>query len=274
MPLALDLTAALALLATAQEPPGAGRAAAMAEMARGVAMTSDHDGSAIPVIAEPIYRFDDPARRFSDGTVWAFGSPGRPAALLTFSLERTPAGAFQWLYEFTKLADGPIRADIAGVGPRTWVPDKPGLALTPIPGASAPAADEARRLRQLNELARRFKAHEFFKPAPNAREERYELRMLSRPVLRYADPDSGPIDGAAFLITYGQNPELVLTIEARRDGGSARWMYGVARISAARAHILLDGREVATFPEWPENSPRTPYYVYVAPAPGVEDEAP
>src|SRR4051794_23510019 len=85
-------------------------AKAMRAMADGVTMETIDGKTAFARVNEPIYRFDDPARKFSDGTVWAFGKVGRPAALLTFSLEKTPNGDLQWVEEFTSLSSVPIRA--------------------------------------------------------------------------------------------------------------------------------------------------------------------
>ena len=80
---------------------------------------------------EPIYRFDDPARQFSDGTIWAWGRSGRPAALLTLAKERASAGGFQWLAELTSLAPGPISATITDL-PR-WEPSGAGIVLNDFP---------------------------------------------------------------------------------------------------------------------------------------------
>src|SRR4051794_6067653 len=75
------------------------RLRAMREIAEGVAMEMDRGGARVRVAMrdEPIYRFNDPARQFSDGTVWAWTISGRPVALLTVSSERTPEGIERWL---------------------------------------------------------------------------------------------------------------------------------------------------------------------------------
>src|SRR5271154_3171898 len=75
-------------------------------------------------LAEPIYRFDDPARQFSDGSVWAWGRSGRPAGLLTLAKERAAAGGYQWLIELTSLAPVPISAIVPEIG--TWQPSAAG----------------------------------------------------------------------------------------------------------------------------------------------------
>jgi hypothetical protein len=92
-------------------------------------------------------------------------------------------------------------------------------------------------------LARRFKAHEIFKG-------RFELRLLSKPVHRYSDEQSGLIDGTAFIWSRGSDPEVLLLIElAQGDAGKPRWQYAFARIGSAELHASLDGEEVWLAPE-------------------------
>ena len=44
---------------------------------------------AVELIADPIYRYSDPAREFDDGTIWAFGNKGRPAAIVTIAQDKS-----------------------------------------------------------------------------------------------------------------------------------------------------------------------------------------
>jgi hypothetical protein len=193
-------------------------------------------------LPDPIYLFDDPARRFNGGGIWAWEQSGRPVALMTLCLT-APGRGGDWLCEFTALAPGSITGHNA-VGP-FWFPPSPGAKSVAVPKAPKPADDAAKRLRQMKEIARRFKAHEFTSPTQGTSPERYELRVLPQPVHRYADPASGLVDGALFIIAYGLNPELALQIEARREGsGEPAWVYGLSRISAAEVHVQIDGNDV------------------------------
>jgi hypothetical protein len=93
----------------------------------------------------------------------------------------------------------------------------------------------------LKELARHFTAFEFF----GSDHQRYELRLLQQPVRRYADPDSGVVDGALFLFAYGTNPEVAVVIEARWERASAlAWRFGLARIASAELIVHVNDREV------------------------------
>ena len=98
--------------------------------------------------------------------------------------------------------------------------------------------------------ARRFRAYEFFEPKPGDRPERYELRLLPQPVVRYEDPASGVIDGGLFFLVYGQNPEIALMIEAGREKeAKPSWSFALAPIAASRLRVSLDDREVADIPK-------------------------
>ncbi len=240
------------------------RSAEMQEIAHSIAIARG-DRVKVGPLKEPVYRFDDPTRDFSDGTVWAFGETGRPPALLTISLKKYPPKTVFWLLEFTSIADGPVRVD-GGRSP--WSPEKPGIETRPIPDASRPADDAAKRLLQMRELSRRFGGYELFEPTKEGRRaDRFELRLLPRPVHQYQDPDRGLIDGGVFLLVYGRNPEVALVVEAdRRDRDGARWVYGVGRISSAHLKVNLDRREVADFPQLAGHSPTDVYGVTTRPS--------
>src|SRR6516225_2625736 len=45
-------------------------------------------------------------------------------------------------------------------------------------------------------------------------------RLLADPVHRYADPTMGLCDGGFFLFAFGGYPDVVLLVEARRQGSS------------------------------------------------------
>ena len=225
--------------------------------------------SRIALLAEPVFLWDDAARHLSEGSMWAWGKPGRPVALLTTSIQQKPTVRF-WVCEMTSLSERPL-AVVAPNG-KVWEPG-PSLEIRPIPKAQAPASDESKRLRQMKELARRFKAFEFFEPAPEAAPERYELRLLIQPVQRYSDAKSGLIDGALFLLSYGQNPEVVLLLEARREGDhEATWFYGLARTGAARFIATLDDAEVWQQPRLRQYGLHDPYRIFLMPV--VEESNP
>src|SRR5262249_29477722 len=152
------------------------RGRAMREIAEGLTVEASDGGplAKCELLKDPVYRFNDPARLFSDGTVWAWGRKGRPAAILSAAPFTNDGGDSFWLCELTSLSGKTVTAAGPGV---SWKPAGPGVTPRPIPGSDAPAGDEAKRLRQMKELARRFKAHEFYQPRGSSATERYELRL-------------------------------------------------------------------------------------------------
>jgi hypothetical protein len=247
----------------------AARLVAMRAIADGVAVETASPGAhqKLERLAEPIYRFDDPARQYSDGTVWAWCQSGRPVALLTLSKDRSPEEGLRWIAELTSLAPGPISATVPGFG--TWQPSVAGVIMRKFPKAPLPADDAMKRLRQMKELVRQIKAHEYFKPPDQATRERYELRPLPQQFHRYADANAGLIDGGLFLISYGLNPELVLLVEARREGSSEpAWYYGLARIAIAELHVDFEGKALWSHPGGFSRGPQDIYWTFAKPIKG------
>ena len=112
-------------------------------------------------------------------------------------------------------------------------------------------------------LARRFKAYEYFAPTKKAAIERYELRLLPQPVLRFEDQKAGLVDGAIFFLAYGTNPEVALLIQADREGDAEpAWTYGLARMGRAELHVNLDDSEAWTQKSVPNPSIHEPYTGY------------
>jgi hypothetical protein len=185
---------------------------------------------------EPLFRLVDPTRDYPDGTLWAWPEKGRPAALVALSVMSSSQPP-RWLYEFVSLSESEVGADF-GPDFARWSALGPGWEPHAFRDAPAPADSDSGRLRQMRELARRFEAVEFLPT-------RFELRLLPQPVLRYADPRAGQLDGAVFLFCHGTNPEIILTVEAQQEPDKpAVWQYAFARNSIAGLRVTLGGAEV------------------------------
>lgn len=110
-----------------------------------------------------------------------------------------------------------------------------------IEGAEPPANSPARRLVQMRELARRFRASSYKDDgAPN------ELRLMPQPLFRYQDNAQGTVDGALFAFAEGNDAEALLLIEATTSarGAGGRWRYTLARMTSYRVAVRLDDQEV------------------------------
>ena len=245
----------LAVAGAAEEAPSEGEMRRRAESLR---MTAD--GAAVRLVEEPLLRYSDPARDTTDGTVWAWGRDGRPAALMGLFVEpnpeaKTPVEAEKWSFEFVSLTDAPLR--VTSHREWTWRPAKSALATVPLQDGEAPGDVEKRRGLQLRQIARRFTVVEQF------HDQTMNLRLLDRPLVRYTAPESGLIDGAMFAFVHGTNPEAVLAVEAVQTAGGPRWRYGFVRMATARLTASLDGREVwkaEPHPAWNESDPYCSFF--------------
>ena len=93
------------------------------EIAEGIKLTSaDADREEFDLVGEPLFRLHDPAREHSDGTVWAYGKTGRPAALLTLALHPRSDGTLGWLYEWNSLSSQGLSVQTPTFG--RWAPPK------------------------------------------------------------------------------------------------------------------------------------------------------
>jgi len=228
----------------AGDEPGATRLKVMERHARSLKV-AEVDSAPIPLMAEPLLRYDDRPRHLHDATLWAWGTTGRPAAVLKVEDYADFPAEIRWIYGLAALATGRIAVEVEGPEGWRWTSSRPGLDLRVVPGAPAPAETEAGRLGQMKPIARRFEAHEDGGPARG----RLQLRLLPRPVHRYADPAAGIQDGAIFAFAYGTNPDLLLVIESRRAGAAPpAWHYAPARLGGGATALTLDGAGVYTAP--------------------------
>ena len=225
--------------------PGAARLKVMERHARSIKVAGIDPAGPIPLLAEPLLRYDDRPRHLHDATLWAWGATGRPAAVLKVEDYADFPAEIRWIYGLASLTPGRIAAEVEGPEGWRWESSRPGLELRSVPGAPAPAESEAGRLGQMKQLARRFEAHEDGGPARG----RLQLRLLPRPIHRYADPGARLQDGAIFAFAYGTNPDLLLVLESRREGDSApAWHYASARLGGGATVLSLDGAEVDSVP--------------------------
>ncbi len=187
-------------------------------------------------IEKHLMRHDDASRNYKDGTLWAFGKRGRPAAMIILQPDSGTKG--RWWHAATSLAPEPLRAESANR--LVWAPNQPGITFAPLEGARAPAESKARRLIQMRRLAPRFTAHQFWDPD----NQRFQLRLLRQPIHRYSAPDQGITDGAIFGFMINVHPELLLVLEAVKRNEDESWRYAFAKIGSAEFHGQLDDTEV------------------------------
>jgi hypothetical protein len=243
---------------TKKENAPAARLAEMTQIARSFHAFAIEGGKRVAASMPdvPLYRWNDPTRDFSDGTLWFWKLSGRPIAVVAIELyPQNKAFGTVWALEFSSLATGPIEveggehfdrryADMYpphADGSLRWAPSKGGITFREVPDAPAPAGTEPERLRQMKDILKPFSAHELYRT--NLQD--YTLRLISHPVDRYADAASGLIDGAIFAYANGTNPEVLVLLEARRQGNAGpAWKYAAAPLARAKVSLNLARQEV------------------------------
>jgi len=194
-----------------------------------------------PLQPTPLFRYSDPVRGILDAALWGYGGEGRPDALLKTEIYNKSQGT-TWVHCLASLSEELIRADWQdGV---TYQAKLPGLTMRELTNGPPPHALPAGRAAQMKLLNRRFAV-----TIANGNDNLERMRLMPRPLSRYADPEHGIRDGAIFGYTMGTNPDAVLVIElAERDGGEPTWMYGIGPMTSAGVHVDLDGAAVFDVP--------------------------
>jgi hypothetical protein len=108
----------------------------------------------------------------------------------------------------------------------------------------------------MKEIARRFGVTGVY----GNQTQTLELRLMERPLYRYADPEHDLIDGAVYAFAFGTNPEAILLVECRdKKGENPAWLFGFARMSTATLLARLGEQAVWSCPGIVEWNPAAPY---------------
>ena len=118
----------------------------------------DNDWRTLPIVQQPVLRYEEPTRANSGGTVWLWGVTSRPAAIL--ELYQPTQQSEDWVFVVNNLSGGTLRAERGGS--MWWQENDSDVEMTAFPGSPTPASRPAARLVQMRLLARRFRAHEFW----------------------------------------------------------------------------------------------------------------
>ena len=193
------------------------------------------------LMERPVYLWTNPLPRFGlqHGSVFVWLHDGRPQVVGSIFGHPVDERRRKLIHEFHSLAPTKLSAVCRDEEGSVWQP-KAALELKPLSGAPAPDATPTRRLIQIRSLARDFGGHTI-----DHRKERWQLRLLSQPLYRYEKPAADVIDGAllALVTDAGTDPEVLLLLEARKEGG---WHYALLRFCDASVWVTHKGKEVWT----------------------------
>jgi len=191
---------------------------------------------------EPVLEWSNPIRQgLQQGVIFLWLRDGRPAALgCIFSQPDAGLPGRQVIHEFHALDTEKLLVS-RPKALNEWRPQA-GLARKELPEAGIPAATRGARLVQMRRLAQEFTGYEINR---DREDKRGELRLLPAPLYRYPAAKKCVVDGALFTLvsTVGTDPEVLLLIEAREEGGKTRWEYACGRFSNWDLHVQRKGKE-------------------------------
>lgn len=194
------------------------------------------------IVAEPVFRWQNLSRaNGQSGAMFVWIDQGRPVVI--GGVFSNPENDRRVIYhEFHAL--GPDRLfPVFRDSESKWLPGA-GVTLHPLP--NSPKVEEAfgKRTLQLRAIARDFSAN-----STDNEQQRWELRLLPKPLYRYDKPQGDIIDGAllAFVSDAGTDPEIILILEARKEStGGTAWYYRTVRLSISDLYVDHKGERVWT----------------------------
>lgn len=211
--------------------------------------------SKLTVEAEPLLRFTNPVSGLQDGGFFVWKSEsGRPMVGAQVFLTAEDL----WLHEFQSLAPLPFQA--TRNGKVAWEPKRAGIEVKRFPSAPQPADTPVKRLVQMRDMAGKFTASDNFEGRPQSD----ELRLLSKPLVRFGHEETNTLDGALFAHAHGTDPELMIILEALKTDEGYRWHYSLAPMTGYALKASLDEKPVWEVP-WRKqpNDPREPFFILV-----------
>ena len=217
-------------------------------------LVRDRDAS-LKLQTEPLLTYTNPVRaRGQIGSIFLWTQGSRPAVVGSLWTFRGKNDA-RLSIELHSLSQHRIAATMPAIeNPRrtlpAWNPPESVFDWKSISAANANVTDE-RRLRILvRRWAEKFQAEVV---NPNASSEE-PLRRLSKPIYEYKDDTVAY--GALFAFVLATDPELILSLEARKPetenaAAGVQLYYAFSRMTGRPLEIKLDGEAAQTLPKAP-----------------------
>ena len=217
--------------------------------------------------ATPVLQYSNPVRPTDQhGAIYVWTLDGRPEVIGSIwssedakdPLLRMVTHEFQSLSLDTIVSKHPQRSGSKGPIPE-WKTSTPGIELTALPDAGAPAKSAPARLSQMRKLAAQFSA----RITGSNIETESELRLLAKPLVRYASQSAKVIDGGLFAFVQATDPELLLLIELRETKDGPRWHYAVARFTNRPLQLSRGERKLWECDRAEDYVAHNPYFLYI-----------
>jgi hypothetical protein len=190
---------------------------------------------------EPVFEWSNPVRSgLQQGVCFLWLRDGRPAAFSSiFSQPDAKLPGRRIYHEFHALDAEKLLVSRSNAL-NEWKPQA-GLERKEFPDAGEPPATAGGRLAQMRRLAQDFTGYE-----EDEEGKRWQLRVLPAPLYRYPAAKAGVVDGALFALVSnaGTDPEVLLLIEAKEEGGKLRWEYACGRFSDRSLYVQRKDKDI------------------------------
>lgn len=256
VPIASFLVAAImvalqAMAVFAQPDDEAARAAETLENGRleagsYVIRAMNDDAKPIKLHPESLLKWHNSVDKSVHGNIFVWTKNGRPEVVASIFQFYSPKVEFA--AELQSLSLSPLVMEKRGE--KLWTPKDPGIVLKLFDDTSAPSASKPQRLIKMRQLADQFTGR-----MTDWSGENYRLRLMPKPLFRYESTDPDVLDGALFALTYTTDPEVLITVEARKSGNDFRWMYGFARMNIGDLKVSYRDHEI-----WHADRLEDPFY--------------
>jgi hypothetical protein len=193
----------------------------------------------LTMIPDPVLHRAQEVQGSSKGSTFLWKeSSGRPAVIGDVMISPQGTEQFRVGNEWHSLCDRPL--EVRWSGQALLSTSQPGLEWKPLAEAPLPADKPTQRQRQARQFAERFTAHLL-----DRKRTRFELRLLTTPLLRYDTTETATsLGGALFAFCQQTDPEVLLLIEARKSGAEYRWEYAIAGFSDMDLYVQMDGKAI------------------------------
>lgn len=194
------------------------------------------------IVAEPVFRWQNFDREGGQtGAMYVWLQDGVPVVLGGIFSNPAGKGRRDIIHEFHALGPDRLFPELKDSQGK-WSPSA-GVTMLALPGSPDVEETPSKRMLQLRSIGRDFAAATL-----DDQNQRWQLRLLPKPLYRYENAKRGIIDGAilAFLSDVGTDPEIILILEARQEAGQKRWYYRTVRLSISDLFVDYKGERVWT----------------------------
>ncbi len=194
--------------------------------------------------SEPVFTWTNPVSfGLQTGHIFLWTYQDRPEAIGTiFSVKVANTEKRMIVHEFHTLSEKRLHPKTPAYSEEKWEPQI-GIEFQAVEQSTLVENNSTSRLRNLKAIARTFEAE-----TVDSGSQKRQLRLLTTPLVRYEPKTGVVVDGALFAMVSsdGTDPEVILIVEATRDGGgqTLQWRCAAVRFSDKDIQVKRNGAEI------------------------------